>query len=785
MVCTQYFRTLLLCFLLLLSLLSPKAQAQTQDSLLLQLDRLDRDNVRDDLASSANDKVISGSRSERKISDLPFPIFVITGEEIRRNGYLTLADALKRLPGIRVSQPGSGIEGETFLMRGLQGNTYAKILINDIPIKPFVVSGMPLGANLPIREAERIEVIYGPAATLYGADASAGVINILLKESERPIYAQADLGMGANGFKNLDIMFGGKIGRDKRILQFKVYGSYTAFDDRAVKYDLDSLYNPETYQTLLQAQDVPYINRPNYRGGVGTPVLNDLPHLSSTLGVELDYRNWTLSFFHMTRRDHSSIGLSPYAVSYANPLVFFGERINTVQLSYQKTINKLQLKANLNTLWYRTDDQSSYRYVVPNLSLIQISPVQDSLNRDIDELYFSGNRFSSASSGEVSAEILLSYPINKNIELAGGFTALGGTGDPLANFNRFPPNSVTLGNNPINEVIQASSATFGDISAFVESYINYEKWNIILGAQVFSRQTDYLQGESTVINPRLAIQHQFSDQFSLRFSSGRSLRYPSPFFLSNSYTVNFNNLESLETGADLIPEETFSAELGSRWKIGKKVSGDLSFFYTRTNNLVNYAIEIDTNDINRIRLGYSNDNDSFAALYGIQSGITFKNLISSIGLSGRFNVNYTWGEEQRNISSIGGLLGGAEEILVELDDIRSQPDWIVQLDVEFRPFRKTTVLLENTFMTESLTQNTILYQFSFLADNDQLFNSGYYTLDLNINYQISKNLAAFFKINNVFNTEYAGIDAAADADGLIYNPQSLRISRLGINYRME
>ena len=73
----------------------------------------------------------------------------------RINGYLTLTDVLKRLPGIRVSQPGSALEGETFLMRGLLGNAYAKILINDLPIKPFLVSGMPIGAQLPIREAYR------------------------------------------------------------------------------------------------------------------------------------------------------------------------------------------------------------------------------------------------------------------------------------------------------------------------------------------------------------------------------------------------------------------------------------------------------------------------------------------------------------------------------------------------------------------------------------------------------------------------------------------------------
>ena len=206
---------LLLRIWMIILLAGSNLYAQQQDSLQLRLEKLDWKDIKATAALSTSTKVISGSRSEKKIEELPFTIYVITGEEIRENGYLTLTDALKRIPGIRVSQPGSALEGETFMMRGLLGNAYTKILINDIPIKPFVVNGMPIGAQLPIREAERIEVIYGPAATLYGADASAGVVNIILKESERPVYVQSDMGFGSNEFENLDIMFGGKMGKNK------------------------------------------------------------------------------------------------------------------------------------------------------------------------------------------------------------------------------------------------------------------------------------------------------------------------------------------------------------------------------------------------------------------------------------------------------------------------------------------------------------------------------------------------------------------------------------------
>ena len=198
------------------------------------------------------------------------------------------------MPGIRVSQPGSALEGETFTMRGLMGNTYAKILINGNPVKPYVVSGMPIGAQLPIQQAERIEVIYGPAAALYGADASAGVINIVLAESERPVFTKASLHIGSDNYRSLNLLFGGKIGRGKDILRFRLFGMDTRFDDRRIFYDEDVLYEPLNYiGPNFDTTDV--LNDPNFVQIGDNLVIQNTPHESRSLGGEVTYR--FLSFF--------------------------------------------------------------------------------------------------------------------------------------------------------------------------------------------------------------------------------------------------------------------------------------------------------------------------------------------------------------------------------------------------------------------------------------------------------------------------------------------------------
>ncbi|MFN5238810.1 MAG: TonB-dependent receptor, partial [Bacteroidota bacterium] len=201
------------------------AFAQEENALRLTPERLNENDVMNIDLSRNETVVISATRSPEKANEQPFSVWVITAEEILQNGFVTLGDVLRAAPGIRVSQPGNALEGETFMVRGVSGNQYMKILINDVPIKAAVAPGMSIGAQLPVRQAKRIEVVYGPSGPTYGEEACAGVINIILKETERPVYTQADLSFGRFNYNSLDLMFGGKLGRDRNIFRYSIYGS--------------------------------------------------------------------------------------------------------------------------------------------------------------------------------------------------------------------------------------------------------------------------------------------------------------------------------------------------------------------------------------------------------------------------------------------------------------------------------------------------------------------------------------------------------------------------------
>ena len=407
MLIKEHLLLILFCFL------SSVLTAQ-EDSLQIPFASLTWEEMLSNPQLQINKKVSGASRSLKSVQDLPFSIFVIEGEEIRENGYITLADALKMLPGIRVSQPGSALEGETFMMRGLLGNAYAKILINGIPVKPYIVSGMPIGAQLPIQQAERIEVIYGPAAALYGADATTGVINIVMEDSERPLFANASLHLGAQSYTSIQTLFGGKLGKGDNVFKFRLFGTNTEQATRRIFYDAE-LFNPTNYLDQNPNRIRALLDNANYRGTATEPFLGEVPHLSRSLGVDLTYRNFRVSYKDFLRQDHSAIGLNPAAISYAIPFTSIGESIKEGHFIFKKDLKFGNTQTTVNFLSYEMKNNSSSSYILPTvanifnvfaLDSVRVS-VADSLRNVVNENFFSGIRFAKATSFEYG--IAVSY----------------------------------------------------------------------------------------------------------------------------------------------------------------------------------------------------------------------------------------------------------------------------------------------------------------------------------------------------------------------------------------
>ncbi len=131
--------------------------------------------------------VVTAAGYEQKVTDAPASISVITAEELTKRPYVTLLDAVRDLEGVDVGETRDKTGQGTISMRGM-GSDYTLILVdgkrqnNHGDIYPNNFGGNQFGHIPPMDAVERIEVIRGPASTLYGADAMGGVINIITKK---------------------------------------------------------------------------------------------------------------------------------------------------------------------------------------------------------------------------------------------------------------------------------------------------------------------------------------------------------------------------------------------------------------------------------------------------------------------------------------------------------------------------------------------------------------------------------------------------------------------------
>src|SRR6202021_2766352 len=169
-------------------------------------------------------QVTSVSKTEQKLSRVASAVFVITQEDIRRSGATNIPDLLRMVPGVDVAQ----INANTWAIsvRGLNGRFSNEVLVmldgRNVYTPTFGGAFWDV-LDLPLEDIERIEVIRGPGATIWGANAVNGVINIITRKA-----AETRGGMVVAGAGNLDqgfgtVQYGGGLGKST---DYRVYTKY-------------------------------------------------------------------------------------------------------------------------------------------------------------------------------------------------------------------------------------------------------------------------------------------------------------------------------------------------------------------------------------------------------------------------------------------------------------------------------------------------------------------------------------------------------------------------------
>jgi outer membrane cobalamin receptor len=743
------------------------------------------------------------TRSSHELLDIAANVYIIEQKEIHEKGYLTLVDVLEDVPGIVTSQPGNALDGELFMIRGFSGNYYCKILINNIPIQPSAVGGMPIGGQLPIRQAQRIEILFGPGAANYGGDAMAGVINIITNKTKKSSVIQADLTLGNNEYSQLNVLFAGKLGRIKKNVQYAVFANYAQQGNVQFSIADDSIFDPDNYYTINQTGlDYRGFNNYEYKDTVDyAPVRRDMLQESFLIGGTVSVNRMRFGYFSLARKGHSAFGLNPGAVSYADPTTTYGERIQRFTVSYEVERQFFNSRTNVSLLHYRIDNNSSQRKIVStdDMLLYQSAALYDAYRGTGDSLQRSvegglakrGKSYLFGGSDDVFIEEIVSFDVsladgpNKintveftvgaNFQFSGNLPLIDNSTTPfdeeykVFSTQKYYSNDGTVATQPFN---------YYNTGVFGQAFWSIQNLNILAGLRF-----DYHSIYQSFLSPRLAISYKINDELALRCSYNKAHRTPSSFYSGFSYSYSLDQDGEIDEtfNTSLKAERLQSIEAGLRFNQFKKTQFDVTFYLNEvTDKIEKEIVKEFTNDQNdfqlNVRNGYSNVKKS--SVWGIKFSMIQKDFITP-KLMSKVSLSFN----SAKLFYADGVLGGASTHQFNV------PAFFADWHLTYRlPIPGVKLSLEvNQIISSNYHQGFVTREIlneEVTIQKEEYVAPGYYLLDFGVRYVTSSvRIEVFAYARNLLNQQISGISASNSPDDIYFNPQQGRLLQAGVSYR--
>ena len=181
------------------------------------------------LEQLVNIEVTSVSKKETRLNQSPAAITVITQEDIRRSGLTSIPELLRLVPGMDVAQINAS--DWAISSRGFNGQYADKLLVmvDGRSVYTPVFAGVYWGVqDTVLEDLDRIEIIRGPGATLWGANAVNGVINIITKSARETQGLLMSTTAGTEDQPATSFRYGGQIGSN---VYYRVYAKYVNHDN--------------------------------------------------------------------------------------------------------------------------------------------------------------------------------------------------------------------------------------------------------------------------------------------------------------------------------------------------------------------------------------------------------------------------------------------------------------------------------------------------------------------------------------------------------------------------
>jgi vitamin B12 transporter len=155
--------------------------------------------------------VVTATRAPQVAADVLSDNVLLSADDIARSGAGNIVDLLQKQRGIEVARNGGPGTNASVFMRG--GDSKQTVVLVDGVRIGSSTSGIANWSALPLAGIDRIEIVYGPLATMYGADAIGGVVQIFTKRGAGSPVVTAGVGVGSDKTRSADASVVGGSGR--------------------------------------------------------------------------------------------------------------------------------------------------------------------------------------------------------------------------------------------------------------------------------------------------------------------------------------------------------------------------------------------------------------------------------------------------------------------------------------------------------------------------------------------------------------------------------------------
>lgn len=535
------------------------AQAQDKFSLSAKDIEVSTQNT----SSAFQYQIVTASRQLESSDKAPANVQVITEEQIRMRAYRSLLDVLRDLGPFKIDDAATEDWYHNITLNGVERQDKIVILLDGLRVSSPTNEPMHFLENYPPQLARQIEIIYGPASALYGADAMTGVINIITKESQGGLLVEAMPVMGSHGMMGGYGLVSQRFSSERSLT---LGGQYTLdpTPDLSQYFGSDSLFDMSgqqsgTFQTDFGPQTPSTPVSPDY----------EAPLKTYALFGKLKLSNFNFTFFHNYGQVPTSSAVKPQN-TVNNSDVFFGQSVTTLGGQYHKDFEKFSSTTTLQGNWYEVNPESNFRNLYTGMEF--------------------GYKYAYGSRGKFEQQF--GWSPHEKLDIVAGFSyerlsSLPKTADLDAPVDlNEGVGGFYLGTElemKIFNIIYNNTGLYGQIQ-----YSPSEKIHFTLGTRY-----DNNSRFGGTLNPRLGVVIQPTPETSLKALYGSAFLAPLPLY-SHGHYGSFYSTDGGETyqsdfihapNPDLNPMKLNNFEVQAQHIFKRKLSLRLNGFFTEIEGL--------------------------------------------------------------------------------------------------------------------------------------------------------------------------------------------------------